>query len=189
MEDKYLKELDIEEMEILDDTPIEEVVDYYFKLLVNTEIRKLNNKIDEKASKANIKDAGLDTTNFTTAVKLFALEQENKKLLDGEVIEEYLTKLRNNSDEFEELDKEYQSIIERADEIKDEENNIEDLIKGTEADSKALKKIAKAFAEDLNPNKKEKKPDIVLEGTVEEYDKILMETKLKAYKESKEIKE
>ena len=45
MEDKFLKELSIEPIEILDDTLIEDIVEYYFKLMVNNNIKKLNNKI------------------------------------------------------------------------------------------------------------------------------------------------
>jgi len=127
MEDKFLKELNIEAMDILDDTPIEDVVDYYFKLLVNNNIKKLNNKIEQKSKKEDIKDAEFEVTNFTAAVKLYG------------------------------------------------------------AEVKALKKIVKSFIEDLNPNKKEPKRDIVLEGTVESYDKILSETKRMVFKETKEI--
>jgi uncharacterized protein (UPF0335 family) len=188
MEDKYLKELNIEEKEILANTPIEEVVDYYFQLLVNANIRKLNNKIDQKVVKQDIKDAGLDTTNFTAAVKLHTLEKENKKLLDGEIIEDYLTKLRNGSDEFSGLDDSFIMVVEREDEIKDEEKNIEDLVKGTGADVKALRKVVKQFVEDLNPNKKPPKLDIVLDGTVESYDKILLDTKKEVIRIIRDIK-
>ena len=187
MEDKFLKELNIEAMDILDDTPIEDVVDYYFKLLVNNNIKKLNNKIEQKGKKEDIKDADFEVTNFTAAVKLYEFELENKKLFDGEVIEEYLTKLRNKSNEFNNLDVEWGTIIQSEAEIAEAEKEIEDKIKGTGAEVKALKKIVKSFVEDLNPNKKEPKRDIVLEGTVESYDKILSETKRMVFKETKEI--
>lgn len=187
MEDKYLKELNIDAMEILDDTPIEDIVEYYFKLLVNANIKKLNNKIDQKSKKGDIKDAELEVANFTAAVKLYEFELENKKLLDGEIIEEYLTKLRNKSSEFNNLDVEWSSIINQEAEISESEKEIEDKIKDTGADVKALKKVVKQFVEDLNPNKKEPKRDIVLEGTVESYDKILAETKRAVFKHSKDI--
>ncbi len=187
MEDKFLKELKIEPMEIFDDTPIEDIVEYYFKQLVNENIKKLNNKIEQKSKKSEIKEADLEVANFTAAVKLYEFEQENKKLLDGEIIEEYLTKLRNKSDEFSNLDVEWANIINSEAEIAEAEKAIEDKIKETGADVKALKKVVKEFVEDLNPNKKEPKRDIVLEGTVESYDKILAPTKREVFKESKEI--
>jgi len=185
MEDKYIKEIEVEPKEIMENTPPEEIVDYYFKLLVNNEIQKLNLKIDTKTVKSDIKENGLDTSNFTAAVKLLALEKENTKLRDGEIIEDYLAKLRNKSDEFKGLDQEFLNIVNREDELGEAKKSLEDAVKGTVIDVKALNKVVKQFVADLDPNKKEPVVDVVLDGTIESYNKMLLETRKEVFEQAK----
>ena len=64
MEDKYLKEIEVEAKEILDDTPLEDKLDYFFKLLVNVNIKKLNNKLDLKDTKKSLKENGVGHKSF-----------------------------------------------------------------------------------------------------------------------------
>jgi len=189
MDDQYLKLLEVEPKEILESTPQEEIVEYYFKLLVNTEIMKLNLKIDEKVTKSSIKEAGIETSLFAQACKYYVEEKENKKLSDGEIIEDYLSKLKNNQTEgFKGLDEEYINVLNRQSENTEASKSIEDNVKETVLDVKALKKIVKDFVEDLKPSSKNgDETDVVLEGTIQNYNKILLETRKEAYEETKNL--
>jgi len=186
MEDKYVKELEIDMKEILDDTPIEEVVDYYFKLLINVNIQKLNNKVDMKETKETVKEKGYDVGNLVQAVKYHVLEKENKKLMDGEVIEDYMGRLENNSEDFEGIDTDLISVIDAESEIVDAEKNLQDKASEAGVDLKAFKSVVKKFVDDLDPNKKIKPVDVVLEGMIESYDLMLKKTKKDIHKDISE---
>lgn len=186
MEEKYVKELDIEMKEILDDTPIEEVIDYYFKLLINVNIQKLNNKVDIKETKTMVKERGYEVGCLVQAVKYHLEEKANKKLEDGEIIEDYMGKLDNGGAEFEGVDTELIAVIDKEAEIGEAEKNLQDKASEAGVDLKAFKSVVKKFVDDLDPNKKIKPVDMVLEGMIESYDLMLKNTKKDIHKDISE---
>lgn len=186
MEDKYLKEIEVEAKEILDDTPLEDKLDYFFKLLVNVNIKKLNNKLDLKDTKKSLKENGFEVGLMTQAARYHLKEEENKKLTQAEIIEDYLTKFKNgNENYFEPEDNQLLRNLTIEDELKEAEKELNDKASAYGVDAKAFKTIVKKFIDDLDPNKKQPKVDVVLDGIVQEYDKITTKTKKEIYTQTK----
>jgi len=173
-EQKYIEKIKVEKLEIMDDTPEEEKVNYIFKLLANNIIEKENNNLDMKTYKKDFKDAGFEPARLVEAYK-YLEDGKNKKMEQAEIIEEYMQIIKNQSDElkFENKNIPIKTSLDRLEEVKEAKKHIKDKAGEIGVDFKALEELAKKYVDKLNPNKKTKEPNIILEGLIEEYEKMI----------------
>lgn len=175
MEDvKFIEKIEVEYLDMNESTPEEDKVRYLFKLLVNNYIDKENNNLEMKLTKKDVKEKGFEPARLVEALK-YLKDEINKKMEQAEVIEDYMATLQENADDnkFEGLDLEVQKLLDAVDEIKEGSKNIKDRASEVGVDFKAINELAKNHFKSINPNQREKKPDIVLEGVIEEYTKIV----------------
>lgn len=176
----YLNELEIKQIEILDDTPEEEKLNYYFSILLNNMIQQHNTKLDLKNTKKSLKEEGFQPTELVQAIKYHIEEKENEKLRKVEVIDDYLTKLNEEDNDFLE-GHEIITQLQLENEQKKVNKEIKDTIGEIGLNKKAIDKICKDMIDELNPKKKPKEPDIVLEGVIEKYKEATIEIRKKVY--------
>lgn len=174
-ESKYLEKLEVEPMELDGETEEKLKVKYMFKLLANTHIDNVNLNLDLKDAKAGIKEAGFEPARLTEAIKYNAKDGVNVKMDQAVIVEEYMVELKNGGDRFEGAEKPLISTINNLEEVKDGQKNLKDKSGEVGIDYKALNQLAKEYVDNINPNKKPKKEDIVLDGVIEEYATIVKE--------------
>jgi uncharacterized protein (UPF0335 family) len=173
-ESVYIEKLEVEPLEIMEDTSEADKVNYLFKLIVNNQIEDVNAKLDLKSYKKDFKDAGFDPARLVEAIK-YLEDEQNKKMEQAEIVEEYMGVYDNKQCEakFENLNVPIENSLTQIEEIKDGTKNIKDAAGQAGVDYKAILKLAKDYVDQINPNKKTKAPDIVLEGIIEEYKEII----------------
>jgi hypothetical protein len=129
--------------------------------------------LDLKDAKNGLKEGGFEPARMVEAMKYIAKDGINQKALQADVIDDYMLKLEQSPDAFEGLEKPLATTMERIEEVKDAKKNIKDKSGSLGIDYKAIEKISKNYVDNINPNKKPKKDDIVLEGIIEEYQAIV----------------
>jgi uncharacterized protein (UPF0335 family) len=171
------KIIEVPNIEILDDTPEEVKLDYYFKLSAKKRVELENLKLDVKDIKKDIKEAGFETARLVDAIKYRAGDGVNKKAVEADIIDNYMLELekseKNENNIFEGLDTKLLRLMELEEELKEEIKSVSDKMGEVGLEKKAVNKIVDKLIEEQNPNKKIKKPDIVLEETLENYSKTL----------------
>lgn len=180
-EENKKKVIEIPNIEILDDTPEDVKLDYYFKVSAKVRVELENLKLDIKDIKKDIKEAGFETSRLTDAIKYRAGDGVNKKALEADVIDVYMLELekgeKGEDNIFQGLDTKLLRLLELEDELKEQVKGVSDKIGEVGLDKKAITKIVDELIAEQNPNKKKKTPDIVLEETLENYNKILVQSK------------
>lgn len=180
-EEKKVKIIEVPKIEILDDTPEDVKLDYFFKLYAKNKVELENLKLDIKDAKKTLKDAGFEPARLMDAIKYKALDGVNKKGVEADTIDKYmleLEKLEKGEDTiFEGMDSKLLRLLELEDELKEQVKGVTDKIGEVGLEKKALPKIVDELIKEQDPNKKVKAPDIVLEQTLEEYNKKLTQSK------------
>ena len=120
-----------------------------------------------KEAKSNMKEAEFEPAKYVEAKKYMDADGVNKKMEQAEVVEEYMTFIKNGSEKFEGLEKPIDSCIERQNDVKDGLKNIKDRCSEFGVNYKALEQLSKEYVNSLNPNKKTKEKDIVFEKIIE----------------------
>ena len=174
--------IEVPQIEILDDTPEEVKLDYFFKLYAKNKVELENIKLDIKDGKKDIKDAGFEPARLVDAIKYKNNDGINKKGIEADVIDNYmleLTKLEKNEDNiFQGLDEKLVRLMELEEESKEAIKSISDKVGEVGLDKKALPKIVDDIIKEQNPNSKKKGIDIVLEETIDSYESQLEKSKI-----------
>jgi len=172
-ESKYLEKIEMDIMDADAESDDKTKVKYIFQSMVNTLIEDENFKLDLKDAKSSLKEGGFEPARMVEAIKYMAKDGINVKAEQADIIDDYMLKLEKSPDDFEGLQEPLITTMERIEEVKDAKKNIKDKSGALGVDYKAIEKISKNYVDNINPNKKPKKDDIVLEGIIEEYEALV----------------
>jgi len=177
---KENKTIKVPDIEILDDTPEKDKLDYFFKLLAKNKVFYENLKLDIKEAKKDIKEAGFETARLVEAIKYLDSDGINKKAVEADTIDKYMLELKKREskegNQFEGLDTKLISLLNQEKDIKEEIKGVQDKIGEVGLDKKAIKNIVEDIIKEHNPNKKPKKVDLDLESKIISYQKNLNES-------------